>query len=278
MPYLTVGIEKGKDINIGYADYGEGKPIILIHGWPLSHRMWEKQIAALTTAGYRVIAYDRRGFGESYKPWGGYEYDTFAADLNALITSLDLSEVTLVGFSMGGGEVARYIGTYGTSRIAKAVLMSSVTPYLLKTIDNPEGVEQRVFDGMVAGLMKDRPKFLEDFTKMFVNWDEDGKELLSQAALTNSWDIAVWASPKATVECVKAFSTTDFRHDLAKFTIPTLVLHGDSDKIVPFEVSGQRAHEMIPGSELVVITGGAHGLTYTQPEKVNEALLTFLAK
>ena len=278
MPYLTVGSEKGKDINISYADFGEGKPIILIHGWPLSHRMWEKQIAALTTAGYRVIAYDRRGFGESYKPWGGYEYDTFAADLNAVITSLDLSEVTLIGFSMGGGEVARYIGTYGTSRIAKAVLMSSVTPYLLKTIDNPEGVEQRVFDGMVAGLMKDRPKFLEDFTKMFVNWDEDGKELLSQAALTHSWDIAVWASPKATVECVKAFSTTDFRHDLAKFTIPTLVLHGDSDKIVPFEVSGKRAHEMIPGSELVVIAGGAHGLTYTQPEKVNEALLTFLAK
>ncbi len=278
MPYLQIGTEKNHVISLSYADYGEGKPIVLIHGWPLSHRMWEKQIMALTEAGYRVIAYDRRGFGESYKPWTGYDYDTFAADLNTLITELDLRDVVLVGFSMGGGEVARYIGTYGTERIAKAVLMSAVTPFLLKTADNPEGVDQSVFDGMIQGLKKDRPGFLEAFGKMFVNWDKDGKDLLSQPALQHSWDIAVWSSPKATIDCVKAFSATDFRKDLAKFTIPTLILHGDADQIVPFEVSGQRAHGLIPGSELVIIPGGAHGLTYTRPDKVNTALLDFIAK
>lgn len=278
MPYQKIGLEKNHDIQLSYADYGEGRPVVLIHGWPLSHRMWEKQIIALTEAGYRVIAYDRRGFGESYKPWGGFDYDTFAADLNALLESLDLTDVTLVGFSMGGGEVARYIGTYGTKRLAKAVLMSSVTPYLLKTDDNPDGVPQAVFDAMLKGLVTDRPAFLEDFTKQFVNWDKDGHTLLSEAALRHSWDIAIWASPKATIDCVKAFSSTDFRADLAKFTLPTLVLHGDADEIVPFEVSGRRAHELIEGSELLVIEGGAHGLTYTQPEKVNRALLSFLAK
>ena len=278
MPYIQVGTEKKNVINLSYADYGEGQPVVLIHGWPLSHRMWEKQIMALVEAGYRVIAYDRRGFGESFKPWNGYEYDTFAADLNTLLTELDLREVVLVGFSMGGGEVARYIGTYGTQRVAKVVLMSAVTPFLLKTTDNPDGVDPSVFDGMLQGLSKDRPGFLEAFGKMFVNWDTDGKEFLSPAALQHSWDIAVWASPKATLDCVKAFSATDFRKDLAKFTVPTLILHGDADQIVPFAVSGQRAHALIPGSELVVIQGGAHGLTYTQPDKVNEALLGFLTK
>lgn len=278
MPYLKIGSEKDQDINLSYADYGEGKPVVLIHGWPLSHRMWEQQISALTGAGYRVIAYDRRGFGESYKPWNGYNYDTFAEDLNALISTLDLQEAVLVGFSMGGGEVARYIGTYGTGRLSKAVLMSSVTPYMLKTADNINGIDQTVFDGMLSGLMKDRPGFLDTFSKLFVNWDADGKSLLSPAALQHSWDIAVWASPKATIECVKAFSTTDFRSDLTKFNLPTLVLHGDADQIVPFQKSGKLAHEMIAGSELSVISGGAHGLTYTQPQKVNEALLSFLKK
>ena len=278
MPYLKIGTEKGHDVNLSYADYGEGKPVVLIHGWPLSHRMWEQQISALTGAGYRVIAYDRRGFGESYKPWNGYNYDTFAEDLNALISTLDLQEAVLVGFSMGGGEVARYVGTYGTGRLSKAVLMSSVTPYMLKTADNMNGIDQTVFDGMLSGLMKDRPGFLDTFSKLFVNWDADGKSLLSPAALQHSWDIAVWASPKATIECVKAFSTTDFRSDLTKFNLPTLVLHGDADQIVPFQNSGKLAHEMIAGSELSVISGGAHGLTYTQPQKVNEALLSFLKK
>ena len=278
MPYITVGTEKGNDIKLSYADYGEGKPIVLIHGWPLSHRMWEKQVAALTKAGYRVVAYDRRGFGESYKPWEGYDYDTLAKDLHMLIEKLELREAVLIGFSMGGGEVARYIGTYGTQRLSKAILFSSVTPFLLKTDNNPNGVPQSVFEEMQTGLMTDRPGFLENFCKTFFNWDKDGKDLMSDAALKHCWDIAVWANPKATITCVQAFSNTDFRDDLAKFDIPTLILHGDDDQIVPFEVSGKRSHEMIPNSELVIIEGGAHGLTFTQPERINNALLEFIAK
>ena len=278
MPYIKIGTEKGQDIQMSYADYGEGKPVVLIHGWPLSHRMWEKQISTLVEAGYRAIAYDRRGFGESYKPWEGYEYDTLAEDLNALLTGLNLQDVTLVGFSMGGGEVARYVGKYGTGRIAKAVLMSPVTPYLQKAADNPDGVDRAVFDGMLTGLLKDRPGFLEGFSKTFVNWDTDGKQLVSPAALQHSWDIAVWASPRATLQCISAFSTTDFRGDLAKFDIPTLVLQGDADQVVPFGSSGKRTHELVAGSELVVIPGGAHGLTYTQSEKVNQELLKFISK
>jgi non-heme chloroperoxidase len=278
MPYITVGTEKNADIKVSYADYGEGKPVILIHGWPLSHRMWEKQIGALVDGGYRVIAYDRRGFGESYKPWNGFDYDTLAGDLATIIDSLGLDDVSLVGFSMGGGEVARYIGTHGTAKIAKAVLIGSITPYLKKTDDNPDGADQAIFQGMLDGLAGDRPEFLYKFCKNFVNWDSDGKELLSQAALNHSWDIAVWANPKATFECLKSVSNTDFREDLKKFDVPTLVIHGDADAIIPFEISGKRVHDMLPDSELLLIEGGAHGLTYTQPDKVNAALLDFLGK
>lgn len=276
MPYLAVGTDKDSEVRLSYADYGEGKPVVLMHGWPLSHRMWEAQIPALVEAGYRVIAYDRRGFGDSDKPWTGYEYDTFASDLNTLLEELDLSEVSLVGFSMGGGEVARYIGTYGSERAEKAVLMSAVTPYLLKTDDNPDGVDESVFEEMLEGVRTDRPGFLEGFTKKFVNWDTDGKQILSEAALRHAWDIGVWASPKATLECIKAFSSTDFRDDLKKFDVPTLIMHGDADQIVPFEVSGQRAAELIPGSKTVIIKGGSHGITYTAPSEVNQALLAFL--
>ena len=276
MPYLKIGSEKNEDILLSYADYGEGRAVILIHGWPLSHRMWEKQIGFLVDNGFRVIAYDRRGFGESYKPWNGYNYDTFANDLAMLIDALQLSDVSLVGFSMGGGEVARYIGRHGTGKLSKVVLMSSVTPYLKKTSDNPNGVDQSVFDGMLAGLRKDRPGFLEQFCRQFYNWDADGKELMSEAAFRHSWDIAVWANPKATLDCVTAFSATDFREDLKKFDVPTLVMHGSADAIVPFEVSGKLAHEMLPGSKLELIEGGAHGLTATRPDDVNKALLGFL--
>ena len=278
MPNITVGTEKDQNITINYVDYGEGKPVVLIHGWPLSHLMWENQFMALTGAGYRVVAYDRRGFGESSKPWSGYDYDTFASDLNTLMEELDLNDAALVGFSMGGGEVARYLGKYGSKRVSKAVLMSSITPYLLKTDDNAGGVDKSVFYGMIQGLQKDRPGFLLDFSKSFVNWDKDGRDLLSEAALNHSWDIATWASSKGSVDCVRAFSATDFRADLAKFDVPTLVLQGDADGIVPFEASGKIAHELVADSELVVINGGAHGLTYTQPEQVNSALLDFLAK
>ena len=278
MPYVTVGSEKNEDILVSYADYGEGDPVVLIHGWPLSHRMWEHQIGALVADGKRVIAYDRRGFGESYKPWDGYDYDTLADDLNALMTKLDLHDAVLIGFSMGGGEVARYIGKYGSGRVKKVVLMSSVTPYLLKTDDNPLGVDGSVFQEMLAGLAKDRPGFLQTFGKNFFNWEKDGKDLVSQPALDHSWDIAVWASPKATMDCVTAFSSTDFRDDLQKIDVPTLILHGDDDNIVPFPASGERSHELVANSDIVIIEGGAHGLTYTQPELVNQILLDFMQK
>ena len=277
MPNITVGTYKNQNINLNYVDYGEGSPVVLIHGWPLSHLMWENQFMALTGAGYRVVAYDRRGFGDSSKPWSGYDYDTFASDLNRLMEELDLRDAALVGFSMGGGEVARYLGTYGSERVSKAVLMAAITPFMLKTDDNASGVDQSVFDGMIKGLEKDRPGFLLDFCKSFVNWDKDGKDLISEAALNHSWDIATWASSKASIDCVRAFSATDFRADLAKLAVPTLVLHGDADGIVPFEVSGKIAHEQISGSELLVIKGGSHGLTYTHPEQTNAALLKFLA-
>ncbi len=277
MPYITIDREKDMDVKLSYADYGVGKPVVLIHGWPLSHRMWEKQIGALVSAGCRVIAYDRRGFGESYKPWDGYDYDSFTADLAKLMDRLDLQDATLVGFSMGGGEVARYLSKYGSDRVSKAAFISSVTPYMLKTEDNPDGVDQSVFDGMIEKLQKDRPAFLEGFGKDFVNWDTDGRDLLSEASLRHSWDIAVWASPKATLDCVKAFSETDFRDDLKAITIPTLVIHGDADRIVPFGASGQRTHQMLKTSQLKVIPGGAHGLTYTHPDEINSLLIDFIS-
>ena len=278
MPYVNVGTEKKSDVLLSYADYGEGKPIVLIHGWPLSHRMWEQQIGFLVEAGYRVIAYDRRGFGESYKTWDGYDYDTLAADLDTLLSSLDLNDVTLVGFSMGGGEVARYIGTYGGSRVAKAVLMSAVTTYMIATEDNPDGFPEEVLQAMADAMKKDRISFIDEFNQNFVNWDTTGKNHLTQANLDYTFQIAAFANPRATLACAEAFSTTDFREDLKNFDVPTLVIHGEDDRIVPFEHSGKRAHEMIKGSELAIIEGGPHGITLTHAEKVNQKLLEFIQK
>lgn len=277
MPYIDVDEEKGNEILVSYADYGEGQPVILIHGWPLSHRMWEAQIAYLVEAGYRVIAYDRRGFGESFKPWNGYDYDTLAADLSAIIEQLDLNHVHLVGFSMGGGEVARYIAKYGSHRIAKIVLISAVTPYLMKTDDNPDGIDKSVFEEMEAGLTTDRPGFLDAFTKKFVNWSDDGNNAISEAQLKYMWDIGVWANPRATIAAMHAFSQTDFRDDIAALEdIPVLIIHGDADQTVPFEASGQRTREALADSQLVVIAGGAHGLTMTHPDEINAILGKFL--
>jgi peroxiredoxin len=257
-----------------YYEQGQGKPVVLIHGWPLSHRMWESQITALSEAGYRVIAYDRRGFGQSGRPTGGYDYDTFAADLNNLITQLDLREVALAGFSMGGGEVARYIGRYGTERVSKAMLLGAVPPFLLKTEDNPEGVDKSVFDGMQEGVRKDRIAFLQGFFPGFYNLDknaEQGQDLLA----FSKWQ--AWAAlPLATEQCIVAFGTTDFRADLKKFDVPTLVAHGDADQIVPLEVSGQRSHAMIPGSRLEVVKGAPHGFAATHAQQLNALMLDFL--
>ena len=277
MTKLTVGTENDAPIELHYEDYGTGKPVVLIHGWPLSGRSWENQVPALVEAGYRVITYDRRGFGVSSQPWGGYDYDTFAADLNTLLEHLDLREVSLVGFSMGGGEVVRYIGTYGSDRVAKAVLASAVPPYLYKSGDNPEGaLDDDAIAGFLAGVTSDRIAFLDEFTTGF--FSAGGELKVSQAQREYARDIAAFASPKGTLECITAFGRTDFRGDLEKITVPTLVIHGDSDAIVPFEASGKRSAQAIAGSELVVIEGGPHGINASHAEQFNRALLGFLAR
>ena len=275
MPYVKVGTEKDMPVNLYFEDYGEGKPVVLIHGWPLSHRMWEYQIDALTDAGCRVIAYDRRGFGDSDKPWNGYDYDTLSNDLNELMKALDLQDVTLVGFSMGGGEVARYFGQFGAERVSKAMLVSAVTPYMLKTDDNPDGVPQETFDEFMQNLEKDRIAFLDGFGKQFVNWDKGG-ESISEDLLHYAKTIASFASPRATKQCVTAFGETDFRPDMEKITVPTLVVHGDADQIVPIDVSAKQAAEMVDNSRLEVIEGAPHGLNFTHTDKLNELMVDFL--
>jgi pimeloyl-ACP methyl ester carboxylesterase len=277
MPYINVGQENSGNIDLYYEDHGTGKPVVLVHGWPLSGRSWEKQVPALFDAGYRVITYDRRGFGESSKPTSGYDYDTFAQDLHKLVTKLDLREFALVGFSMGGGEVARYLGTYGTERVSKAVFISSIPPFLLKTSDNPEGVDGVVFEGIKKAIVADRPAFLSQFLSNFYNVDTLGGNLISDQAVQLSWNIAVDASPKGTLECVSAW-LTDFRNDLKRIDIPTLVIHGDADRILPISATGKRTPEFVKGSKLVVVEGGPHGVTWTHAEKVNHELLGFLGQ
>ena len=254
---------------------GTAGTVVLIHGWPLSWRMWEPQIFALTEAGYRVVAYDRRGFGSSGFPWGGYDYDTFAADLKDLLDHLDLRDVALVGFSMGGGEVARYIGRYGTDRVGKAVFTSSVAPFMLKTSDNPDGVPQKEFDKMEEGVKSDRAGFLDGFSKQFVGWGILDHPI-SDSLLEYSQEIARMAQPKATLDCISAFGTTDFRPDMPKIDVPTLFVHGDADDIVPLDVSAKQGHAMVDGSRLEVIEGAPHGLNLTHTERYNEILLDFL--
>jgi pimeloyl-ACP methyl ester carboxylesterase len=258
-----------------YEDRGDGQPIVLIHGWPLSGAMWESQVNALVDAGYRCITYDRRGFGRSGRPMGGYDYDTFASDLNDVVTTLNLSGFTLAGFSMGGGEVARYIGKYGSEQVRSAVLIGAVPPFLLRTSDNPDGLDGRVFDGMIDAIKKDRIPFLDGFLKQFFNW-EPGSTTLSPDVIDYSKSIAWIASPVGTQECVIAFGKTDFRSDLAKFDLPTLVIHGDQDRIVPLEISGKRSAAMIKGSRLEIIQGAPHGLTATHGDRVTELLTGFL--
>ncbi|MBM7569157.1 alpha/beta fold hydrolase [Paenibacillus sacheonensis] len=276
MPKVIVGTENGQPVELHFEDLGSGKPVILIHGWPLSGRSWENQVPALIEAGYRVITYDRRGFGQSSQPYNGYDYDTFAADLDKLIEHLNLNNVTLVGFSMGGGEVARYVGTYGTSRVRKAVLAGAVTPFFYKSAEHSEGgLDEAGIQSFQDGLKKDRIQFLDDFTHNFFQAGERS-DLVSESFRAYNFHIASFASPKGTLDCVAAFGRTDFRGDLAKFDIPLLVIHGDSDAIVPLEVSGQLSHEAVKGSVLVVIEGGPHGLNATHPEQFNEALINFL--
>jgi non-heme chloroperoxidase len=273
--YITVGQENSTPIELYFEDHGSGKPVVLIHGWPLSGASWEKQVAALLATGHRVITYDRRGFGKSSQPATGYEYDTFAEDLHKLVTALDLHDFALVGFSMGGGEVARYIGRYGTERVSKAVFMAAVPPFLLKTSDNPNGVDGSVFDGIKTGIAADRPAFLAQFLSNFYNVDVLGGRLISDEVVRLSWNVAVGASAKGTLDCVTAWYT-DFRKDLPRVDVPTLVIHGDADRIVPIEVSGIPTHKAVKGSRLVTVNGGPHGINWTHADQVNAELVSFL--
>ena len=275
MPYVTVGQENSGAIDLYYQDHGSGKVVVLIHGWPLSGASWEKQVAALLAAGHRVITYDRRGFGRSSQPSTGYDYDTFAQDLDKLVTKLDLRDVALVGFSMGGGEVARYLGTYGSKRVSKAVFISSVPPFLLKTADNPEGVDGSVFEGIKKAIAADRPAFLSAFLADFYNVDVLGGKRISNQAVQSSWNVAVGASAKGTSDCVPAW-VTDFRKDLTRIDVPTLVIHGDADRILPIAATGTRTHKAVKGARLVVVEGGPHGVTWTHADKVNPELVNFL--
>jgi len=275
MNYITVGKENSCDIDLYYEDYGTGQPVVLIHGWPLSSRSWEKQVPALLNAGYRVIAYDRRGFGQSSRPASGYDYDTLADDLHAVMSKLDLRSAALVGFSMGGGEVARYLGRYGTERVKQAVFIAAVTPFLLKTADNPAGLDGNIFEGIRQAISADRLSFLTSFLSNFYNLHVFGGKKVSEEVVRLSWNIAAGASPVGTIECVNAW-LTDFRDDLIRIGLPTLVIHGDNDRILPFAATGSRTHEAVEGSRLMVVAGAPHGLNWTHAEDVNRELLAFL--
>ena len=278
MPYIPVpSADSQNTVDLYYEDWGQGAPVVLIHGWPLDHQMWEYQSVYLAGQGLRVIAYDRRGFGKSSQPYTGYDYDTLAADLKALLDTLELQNVTLVGFSMGGGEVARYMSRYGgDGRVTKVAFVAAVPPYLLKTEDNPEGVDASVFQGMLDGLNKDRADFLNEFGKKFYGSAALGMGVAVSAAQAQwTLSMAMPASPKATLDCVNAFAATDFRQDLPAIHVPALVIHGDNDQTVPIAVSGARTAEALPHAQYLVYPGAPHGLHLLQKDRLNADLLAF---
>ena len=275
MPHIAVGKENSADIQLYYEDHGAGRPIVLIHGYPLSGASWEKQVPALLGAGHRVITYDRRGFGRSSQPTTGYDYDTFAEDLRQVVNHLALADFSIVGFSMGGGEVARYIGKFGSKGVRSVVIIGGVPPFLLKTADNREGVDRSVFDGIQAAVAADRYAFFRDFFKNFFNTDDLLGTRISEAAVQASWTVAAASSATANVACVATWYE-DFRRDVARIDIPTLVIHGDADRIVPLEASGQRTANLVKGARLAVIKGGPHAVGWTHAEEVNRELLAFL--
>ncbi|MFB6807251.1 alpha/beta fold hydrolase [Streptomyces sp. NPDC056387] len=276
MPFIKVAEGNSAPVELYYEDHGSGQPVVLIHGWPLNGASWEKQTAALLAAGHRVITYDRRGFGRSDQPADGYDYDTFASDLNEVLTTLDLRDTVLVGFSMGTGEVTRYLGTYGSDRVTKAVMIGVVPPFLLKTDDNPAGVDAGVFKGIEDAITADRFAFMSAFLADFYNVDVLGGERISEQAVQASWNVAVGASAKGTLDCVQAW-LTDFRADLPRIDVPTLIIHGDADRTLPIEATAIPLAKSITGAELVTVPGGPHGLLLTHAAEVNAALLAFLA-
>ena len=277
MPSLIVGKENTGNIELYYEDHGSGKPVVFIHGYPLSGASWEKQVPPLLNAGYRVITYDRRGFGKSSQPTVGYNYDTFSEDLHKLITELKLRDFTLVGFSMGGGEIARYFGKYGSKGVNKAVIIGGVPPFLLKTADNRDGLDAGVFESIQKAVTADRYAFFTEFFKNFYNTDLLLGKRISEQVVRASWNIAVGSSATASLACVPTWHE-DFRQDLARVDVPTLVIHGDDDRIVPFAAAGQRTATLVKGARLHVVKGGPHGITWTHAEEVNSELLTFLGK
>ena len=276
MPRITVGTENGNPIELYYEDHGSGRPVVLIHGYPLNSDSWERQERALLSAGYRVIRYDRRGFGKSSRPTTGYDYDTFAADLNTLLEHLGLDDVVLAGFSMGSGEVARYLGKYGSARVRRAVLFGAIPPFLLKTDDNPEGLDGEVFEGIKAAVVNDRYAYFKDFFDNFYNVDALAPERISEQAWQASFNVAASASPYASYACVDSW-LTDFRGDLPKIDVPVLVVHGTDDRILPFELTAKRLPDLVADLTLIPVEGGPHNIGWTHPEECNKALLEFLA-
>jgi non-heme chloroperoxidase len=275
MPFIAAGKENSSDVRLYYEDHGSGSPVVLIHGYPLSGASWEKQLPALLDAGHRVITYDRRGFGKSDQPTTGYKYDTFAEDLRHVVQTLELRDFSLVGFSMGGGEVARYIGKYGTRGVRRAAIIGGVPPYLLKSADNPKGVEASVFEGIQKAVASDRYSFFAEFFKDFYNTDRLLGKRVSEQAVQASWNVAAGASATASLACVATWFE-DFRQDLARIDIPTLVIHGAADRIVPIEAAGERTAELVRGARLVVIEDGPHAVNWTHSEEVNRELIALL--
>jgi non-heme chloroperoxidase len=275
MPRVTVGRENSADIEIHYDDHGAGQPVVLIHGYPLSGRAWDRQVPVLLAAGHRVITYDRRGFGQSSQPAVGYDYATFAADLAALLDHLDLWDAVLVGHSMGTGEVTRFLSTYGSARVAKGVLVAPIPPFLLQTTDNPDGVPQSVFDGFVQAANADTPAWMKGFLDNFYNVDTLRGTLISDQAYQASWNLATSASALAAVACIPTWAT-DFRADLPRLDVPILVVQGDADQVLPLDKTGRRLPGLIEDVQLVVIEGGPHAIPWTHADQVNRALLDFL--
>ena len=274
--FIKVGQENSTSIELYYEDHGSGSPVVLIHGWPLNGDAWEKQTAALLAAGHRVITYDRRGFGRSSNPGIGYNYDTFAADLDAVLSTLDLSDVSLVGHSMGTGEVTRYIGKYGTKRLHKAVLIGTLGPYLLKAPDNPEGVDASVFSGIRAGIKADRPVAMMEFLKNFYSVGGADGKLVSERVIQANWTVAIGASPFGTLACVDAW-LEDFRKDISRNNLPTMIIHGDDDRILPADATSRRQAKMTKDVKFIEIKGGSHGLPWTRAEEINAELVKFLS-
>ena len=277
MPHIAVGKENSGDIDLYYEDHGSGDAVVLIHGYPLSGASWEKQLPVLLEAGHRVITYDRRGFGRSSQPTTGYNYDIFAEDLHKLITRLKLHNFSLVGFSMGGGEVARYIGKYGSKGVSKAVIVGGIPPYLLKTTDNPDGVDESVFEGIQKAVAADRYAFFIEFFKNFFNTDVFLGKRISEQAVQASWNVAAGASATASLACVPTWHE-DFRADLARIDVPTLVIHGDSDRIVPIQASGAKTAKLVKAARLVAIKDGPHAVSWTHADEVNAELVNFLGR